>query len=70
MVELEDQGISLPAIHAGVLSKERNEKGRALFDHELPPLLRIVDVALAVRGVVLLLICRSARSAVVVALPF
>ena len=69
VVELEHQRIALAAVDAGVLAEEADEKGGPFADDGLLPSLRIGEIAVAVRCVVLLLVLSSASAAVVVELP-
>jgi hypothetical protein len=69
MVELEDERVSLSAVDARMRPKERDEVGGSLRRDGPLSALRLVDVALAVGGVVLLLVCGAARTAVIVSLP-
>jgi hypothetical protein len=68
MVELEHKRIRLPAVSAGMRSKEGDELLRTLRGQRPLPPLGILDVALSVQRVVLLLVCGSTRATVVVTL--
>jgi hypothetical protein len=68
MVELEHQRIALAAVDAGVLVEEADEEGDPFANDGLLPSLRVGEVSVAIRCVVLLLVLGSARSAVVVTL--
>jgi len=69
VVKLQNERIALPAIHAWMLAKERNEIGGALGDDSLRAPTGRIDVALLVAGVVLVLVGSSAGPAIVVTLP-
>ena len=69
VVELEDQGIALAAVDAGVLAEELDEVSGPFGDDRLLVEEGFRDVALFVRGVVFLFVGRSAGAAVVVSLP-
>jgi hypothetical protein len=69
VVELQDERIALPAIHAWMLAKERDEIGGALGDDSLRAATGGIDVALLVARVVLVLVGGSTGAAIVVALP-
>jgi hypothetical protein len=68
MVELEDQRIGLAAVDAGTLQEELDEIGGALGDDGLLAKQGLGDVALPVRGIVLVFVGGSAGAAVVVPL--
>jgi hypothetical protein len=69
MVELEDDRVMFAAVDARVHAKVLEEISGALKRERLLPCSRLVDVALAVRQVVLAVVLRSACLAEVVALP-
>ena len=68
MVELEHHRVSLPAILARVLGEERQERDRSTVDLSTSPCTSVLDVAITVRGVVLLLVRGTAEVAVAVPL--
>jgi hypothetical protein len=68
MVKLEHQRIALAAVDAGVLVEEADEESNPFANDSLLPSLRVCEVSVAVRCVVLLLVLGSASAAVVVSL--
>jgi hypothetical protein len=69
MVELEHERIGLTAVDARVSAKGRNEIGDAIGDEGLFTTLRVSDVALAMRRIVLPFVGGSTAATVVVPLP-
>jgi hypothetical protein len=70
MVELKDDRIGLAAVHARVLSQKGNQVLDPPSDGCLPAFLGRIDISLAVRCIVLLLVGGPARAAVAVPLAF
>jgi hypothetical protein len=68
VIELEHDGIRLPAVDAGMLTQIVNEEFEPLGDDLLLSALRLFDIAAPVGAIVLLLVGRPARAAVVVPL--
>ena len=68
MIEFEDQWVWLAAVGAWMSAKELDEEGHPLPDERSSPPTCVIDVPVAIRGVVRVPIVRSAGPAVVVPL--
>ena len=69
MIKLQDERVVLPAIGAGVFTKEGHEIGSALGNDSFPAPPGGIDVALLVTGIMLVLVGGPTWPAIVIALP-
>jgi hypothetical protein len=70
MVELKHHWVALAAVHAGVIGEVAEKENGALRGDNPLPRLGGVDIPLAIRGVVLLLVIGATGPAVIVTLSF
>ena len=68
MVELKHDGVCLTAVGARMIAEIGHDVGGPLGNNSLPSTVRGIDISLSVRGIVLLLVSRTTRPTVVVAL--
>jgi len=68
MIELQDEGVGLAAVHAWVLREVRDDEDGILLGYPLLSGGGPVDIPLPVSCVMTLLVCPPARSAVIVTL--
>jgi hypothetical protein len=70
VVELQNDQIALPAVDAGVILQKLHQEADSFVENATPPGGSVVDVALLVVPVVLPLVHRPTRSAVIIELAF